>query len=176
MFNRKQLVILMTAATMGGAFVSANAATPATAPTANAVIQTPLSIVENTPMDFATIAPDGGGGTVTLDTADGIAPVVGFVLSGTPASGLFTVTGEGGLSYAISFGAGSFTLNKIAPVGPETLTLNNLQASGGLTHTITGLGTQTDTFKVGGDLLIGSGPAAAAGVYQGSYTVQVDYQ
>lgn len=174
MFNRKQLIKLMTAAAMGGAVMGANAATPATAPTANAVIQTPLSIVENTQMDFGTIAPDAAGGIVTLDTANAVAPVAGFVLGGVPASGQFTVTLEGNTGYVISFPGGPFILNRTVPVGPETLSLNNLTASGGLTHVVLGAGTVTDIFTVGGQLTVGAGQAT--GTYQGSYNVQVDYQ
>ena len=174
MFKRKLMTTLLTATALGSFALGANAAS--VNGFANAVIQTPLSIAEDVEMDFGTIAPDTAGGVVTLDTADTIPPVAGFVLGGVPASGQFTVTGEGDLFYSISFPGAPFTLDEVGP-GTDTLSLDGLNASVGSPRRIPGgpgSGTQTDTFTVGGQLTIGAGQTA--GTYRGQYTVQVDYQ
>ena len=91
MFKRNLLAVLVATVAVGFA-LNVNAATPTPAATANAEILTPLSIVEDTQMDFGTIAPDAGGGNVTLTVGGTIpAPPANFVLSGVPAAGALKV-------------------------------------------------------------------------------------
>ena len=179
MFKRKLLTVLVATAAVGFGGFAMNATAASVNGTANAVIYTPLSIVENTQMDFAGIAPSAAGGILILDTANsiGILPL-GFVLSGTPASGQFTVTGEAGLTYGITFPGAPFTLNG-SPGG--TMTVDTFTVSGvGSPRTIGGGPpgavpvSATDTFTVGANLNVGA--SQAAGTYTGTYTVQVDYQ
>ena len=53
---------------------------------ADAQIQQAISIVEDTTMDFGTIAVDGSGGTVTITSAAAVSGPAGYTFSGAPAA------------------------------------------------------------------------------------------
>jgi len=132
---------------------------------ADAEIQTAISIVENTTMDFGTIAVDGTGGTVSISAAAAVTGPAGYTFSGAPAAGNFTASGDASTAVTISFTAGSLT-------GPGTaMTLNNLAHDAGGTPTTNGSGDLV--FNVGGDLVVGV--AQVSGAYSGTYTVTVNY-
>ncbi|MBL4667530.1 MAG: DUF4402 domain-containing protein [Sneathiella sp.] len=76
---------------------------------AAASIQQAISIVENTTMDFATVAVDGSGGTVALTAAGSVSGPAGYSLSGTAAAGNFTASGDVSTSVSISFTDGTLT-------------------------------------------------------------------
>lgn len=176
MFKRKLLTAFIATAAVGLGGFATNAIAASTTGTANAVIYTPLSIVENTQMDFGGIAPDAAGGILTLNTAGAI-PIIpaGFVLAGATAAGQFTVTGEGGLQYAITFPGAPFILNGS---GGGTMTVDNFVTNPASPRTIPGVlgtaGSTNDVILVGANLNVGA--TQTAGTYTGTYTVQVDYQ
>jgi hypothetical protein len=176
MVIRKLLTVLMATAVLGFGGYTLNASAASVTGNGTAVIYTTLSIVQDTTMDFGEIAPAAAGDTVTLDTADGVtAGSVDTFLTGVAASGQFTVTGEGGLTYAITL-PGSFTLTHTNTV--NTMTVNALATSVVSPRTIPGaLGSApntTDTFTVGADLTVSAGQLP--GTYSGTYAMQVDYQ
>jgi len=132
---------------------------------ADAQIQQAISIVEDTTMDFGTIAVDGTGGTVTITAAGSVSGPVGYSFSGTPAAGAFTASGDATTAVTISFTAGSLT-------GPGTaMTLNNFTHDAGGTPTTDGVGDLT--FNVGADLVTNA--VQTSGAYSGTYTVTVNY-
>lgn len=132
---------------------------------ASASIQQAISIVENTQMDFGTVAVDGSGGTVTIATTGAVSGPAGYTFSGSPAAGAFTASGDATTAVTISFTAGSLT-------GPGTaMNLNNFAHDAGGTPTTDGTGDLT--FNVGGDLVVNA--TQASGAYSGTYTVTVNY-
>ncbi len=132
---------------------------------ANAQIQQAISIVENTSMDFGTIAVDGSAGTVTISAAGAVSGPAGYTFSGAPAAGNFTASGDATTAVTISFTAGSLT-------GPgAAMTLDTLVHDAGGTPTTDVAGDLT--FNVGANL--GVNLAQVSGAYSGTYTVTVNY-
>jgi len=132
---------------------------------ADAQIQQAISIVEDTTMDFGTIAVDGSGGTVTITSAAAVSGPAGYTFSGAPAAGAFTASGDATTAVTISFTAGSLT-------GPGTaMTLNNFTHDAGGSPTTDGTGDLT--FNVGADLVTNA--VQTSGAYSGTYTVTVNY-
>jgi hypothetical protein len=132
---------------------------------ASAQIQQAISIVEDTQMDFGTVAVDGSGGTVTIDSTGSVSGPAGYTFSGSPAAGAFTASGDASTAVTISFTAGSLT-------GPGTaMTLNNFTHDAGGSPTTDGSGDLA--FNVGADLVVNA--AQASGAYSGTYTVTVNY-
>lgn len=132
---------------------------------ASATIQTAISIVENTSMDFGTTAVDASSGTVTISSAGVVSGPAAYSFSGSPAAGAFTASGDASTAVTISFTDGSLT-------GPGTaMTLNNFTHDAGGTPTTNGSGDLT--FNVGGDLVVNA--TQTAGAYSGTYTVTVNY-
>lgn len=132
---------------------------------ASASIQQAISIVENTAMNFGTIAVDGTGGTVTISAAGAVSGPGGYTFSGSPAAGNFTASGDASTAVTISFTAGTLT-------GPgAAMTLNNFAHDAGVTPTTDVAGDLT--FSVGADLVVNA--VQASGAYSGTYTVTVNY-
>ena len=170
MYKTKLLAALVTTAIIGFRGYTLNASAATATGTANATIQTPLSIVNNLTMEFGDIAPDAAGGTVTVNANTGIVSgPAGFIvnLTGTRRAGRFTVTGEPGLSYAISFGAGPFVLTGLG----ADMTLNNFTTSIASPSTLVGA---TEIFDVGADLIVNANQTPDS--YSGTYDVIVNYQ
>jgi hypothetical protein len=167
MFKRNLLTVLVATAAVGLGGFAINASAATGAGTATAVIQTPLTATQSVQMNFGTIAPDGGGGTVALDTADGVTAPANFVLGGGAASGEFSVTAQVGLLFDTTLPA-STTLTGPGPA----MTVNNFSASiplVGHSHAVT-----TETFTVGADLVVNA--SQPAGTYNGIYSVLLNYQ
>lgn len=135
--------------------------------TASAIIRAAITLVEDTAMDFATITPDPSGDVITLTAAGAISAASGSDLAGTPSAGGFTATGTGLTAVTISFSTGDNL------TGPGTdIPLGSLSHDAGGSPAFDA-GGDLD-FDVGGQLTIGA--AQAAGTYNGTYTVTVDYQ
>jgi hypothetical protein len=168
MLKRKLLSALVTMAVVGFGGYTLNASAATATGTANATIQTPLSIVQTLTMEFGTIAPDAAGGTVTLSEATGnTTGPANFVIDNTSSrAGRFTVTGQSGLSFTLSAIAAS-TLT-----GPGTAMVLNNFTNDLLANPSTLVGA-TQVFDVGADLVINANQTA--GGYSGTYTVVVNY-
>jgi Domain of unknown function (DUF4402) len=142
---------------------------------ASATIIQPIAIAKTADLVFGNLAVGATGGTVAISTANAVTiggagnaisqPTNG---SGNPAAAGFTVTGESGMTYAISLPVdGTVTL---ADAAAHTMSVNAFTSNVGATGTLTG-GTQT--LKVGATLTVGN--SQAAGTYSGSFSVTVAY-
>lgn len=162
--------LLISAGALAALAIGTPAAAAATnSATANATVNivSPLTLTNNTPLDFGTIVGPFAGQTVRIDTA-GARNCGGLTCSGTTVSAAnFTVSG------------GTAAQNLKLTVDPSvTLTGPGTDLTVDLTTDLpTGLVTDSSggaTFGIGGSLVI---PAAQAdGVYSGQFNVQVDYQ
>jgi len=152
-------------ATLGFAVTGSTAFATDQTGNASAQIQTAISIVEDTQMDFGIIAVDADAGTVTISSAGVVSGPGDYSFSGSPAAGTFTASGDASTAVSISFTNGSLT-------GPGTaMTLNNFTHDAGGSPTTDGSGDLT--FNVGADLVVGA--SQVAGAYTGTYTVTVNY-
>ena len=142
---------------------SAAHAAQATA-TAKAKILAPLTITNNSDLDFATIVSGAAASTVTVTPAGAPTCGSGLTCIGTVSAAGFTLGGTSGASVGIS--------------GPATVTLtsgsNNMTAALTYSATSVTLSSGAGTFSVGGTLNVGANQAA--GNYSGTFNVTANYQ
>lgn len=153
---------------IGGSLVALTNNADATDATGNAsaIIQAAITLSEDTAMDFATITADPAGDTVSLTTAAAISSTGTSTFSGTPAAGAFSGTGTASTAVTISFSSGDVL------TGPGTdMALGNFSHDAGGSPAFDGTGNLS--FNVGADLTVNA--TQAAGTYNGTYTVTVDY-
>ena len=147
-------------------------ATPVSA-TANAQVKIyrPLTITNNTALDFATVVLGTGTytDTITLSTAGVITCGTHVTCSGTPAAAKFTVTGTSNAVAAITLPSSTGILTgsnggtvTVTLSAPATLAL-------GSTGSTTGA-----SFFVGGSFPVSN--TTTDGLYTGQFTVNADYQ
>ena len=161
--NTKLLLIAGAAVTSAGIYSASTFAASITS-TADANVIAPMTITETTVLNFGDIAEDGTGGTVTLDATTGNRSVTlgaTAVTGGADARGVYTLGGVSGKAYSIS----------IPDINLQN-GLINLPAT--FTHTASGtLPAATEVIGVGGTVSLSAGQAP--GLYQGDYTITVDY-
>jgi len=158
---------LAVAGVIGASVFAVNAQAASVTGSASADVRTPIAITAGAAMNFGNIAVGAIGGTAVVDTADALS-VTGDVsgLSGVvPASGAFSVTGQGTSTYSITLPT-TIALTS----GANTMTVSALNHNAGLTPA---LAAGAATFKVGGTLTAAGGQAT--GTYTGSYSVVVNY-
>ena len=132
----------------------------------------PLSIAENLPMDFGTIAGGSFPGTVILGTGNGrITTGDAQILAAGPGSAAtFQLTGEPSNSYSLSFGTAI-----LANASGQQMSVTSFTHNG--VGTIPGSG--TELFQVGATLNVGSGQQSGSystSIGGGSpYTVTINY-
>lgn len=144
--------------TMAGVFL------PGAAPALAACTKT-ITIIQQQPMRFGTIAPASGGGRISLSPAGSETAPSGFVVVAAGAAASFNVRGSNNCGLAISFTPGIL-------IGPGTpMTVTNFATNAGPSPTLTGGGRLS--FSVGADLVVN--PAQASGTYTGTYNVTVVY-
>jgi Domain of unknown function (DUF4402) len=159
--------------TLGAAIMAALATSPALAAGASgpteAVIVSPLSLVNTEDLDFGTLISGPLAGTATINATTGARSVTGGVVAagGTPKRAEFVGVGTIGLLSLVSMSAAPVLSN-----GSGGTMATALVMEGG-----TGLrlfpGTGVQTFRVGGTLTVGAGQAV--GTYAGTFTVTVTY-
>ncbi len=139
--------------------------------TAVATVIAPLSISENIGMDFGTISGGPASGTVLLDTAgstdsDGDAETIS---GGSEAAGDFTISGESGQAYSLTYTSGTLGDGGTETMSVDTFTDNSVGV----------LPAATETFQVGATLNLGADQVAgnySTSAGNGSpYTVTVNY-
>ena len=165
MFKRKLLAALVATTAVGFAGYAMNASATDLSATASVVIIAPISILEDTPLNFGTVAPAATVGDTTTVT---VAPGGGISSGSTPAAGLgggeaagsFTVSGITDATYAVTLPTTDIVFNG--------MTLNGFLSNN--TGTLTG---GSDTLTVGATLSIPGGQAA--GIYSTNYDVTVEY-
>lgn len=154
-----------------GFSATANAQTLSPAATATATLITPLTVAKNFDLSFATVASSGTAGAVVVDFANG-STVSGGVskVSGTPSTAQFTVTGESGKVFTLSYPSTIVLTN-----GTDNLTLT-LSSDTGATGTLASSTPFNKVIKMGGSLDI---PANTnSGTYQNTtdLKITVNYQ
>lgn len=140
----------------------------ATDETGNASVDiiAPITVNEDTAMDFASIVADAAGDSVVLTAAGSISATGDSTFTGTPAAGVFDVTGEPSTNVTITFSTGN-TLT-----GPGTaMPIGTFTHNAGGSPALSGGGLLT--FNVGATLTVGA--TQTEGAYAGTYTVTVDY-
>jgi spore coat protein U-like protein len=163
-------------AVMALAICGAGNAMAATAnATSTSVVVTPIQISKTVDLSFGSIASGGTTGTVTL-TPGGTRTVGGgaVAVGGVPAAAKFDVTGQSGLTYAITMTGTSANLTSGTDTIPFTV-ISDVTASA-ITTGIATSGTLTggaQSIYVGGSLAVGANQPA--GTYTGTVAVAVDY-
>lgn len=163
--NTKLLLIAGAALTTAGVYSASTFAASVTS-TAEATVIAPMTVTENTPLNFGDVSVEAlTAGTVIMSTA-GIRTTGGAggataVPGGAEAVGDYTLGGVSGKTYSISI-PGINLLSAGNPL-PATFTHN---ASGTLPAA-------TEAIAVGGTIFLVAGQTP--GVYQGDYTITVDY-
>ncbi len=157
----------------GAAIIAAFSASPALAAGASgpaeAVLISPLSLVNTEDLDFGTLISGALPGTATIDASTGARSVTGGVVAagGTPKRAEFVGIGTVGLLTLVSMSPSPILTNGSGGTMPTALVME-----GG-----TGLrllpGTGVQTFRVGGTLTVGG--SQAVGTYSGTFTVTVTY-
>ena len=161
-------MILVTVAT------NVNAQATATA-TASATVVTPISIVNNTNMNFGNIAVQAStGGTVALSaaasatrTAGGAGGVTLPNVTGTVTSAKFTVSGTANYTYTITLPGSAVVLSSGA---------NNMNATSFINSAAGTLdGTGNQIFYVGATLTVAAAQPAGAYTTATPFNVTVNY-
>jgi hypothetical protein len=142
---------------------------------ARANVFRPIALSASTGLAFGKIVrPSTGTGTVAVDNATGARTVTGTgaigLSSPTPTRASYTVSGEGGQVFTLSFPT-SFQMTGPGPA--LTVTLNPTTPSGSKTLSSTLGSAGTLAFQMGGSFPISS--TTTTGAYSGSYTVSVTY-
>ena len=146
------------------AFAQVNTATQSTAGAAT-IIQ-PISLAVASSLSFGTVVrPSSGSGTVVISNTGGAV----VLASSSPSYPTYTVGGEGGQAYTVTF-PGTMTLT-----GPSASTITVSLTHSAFAANLSGaLGSAgTATFTAGGTLPITS--TTTTGAYTGSYSVTVTY-
>ncbi len=167
MMNNK-LLLAAGVATLSASIFSTGAFAASATGNASATVLEPLAITAGAGMDFGDVAGDADNATTVSLSSGGIATAgTGANASGSPAAGVFNVTGEDTLAYDITLP----TSTLLTGGGGADMTVNGFTDSeGGSASLVAGSG----TFNVGAVLNINAGQGA--GNYTGTYSVIVEYQ
>jgi hypothetical protein len=163
-------------AAMGAALASslafsgaANAAASASA-SANAEILSTISVVKDQDMDFGQIAVNGAASLViSADESSPAACPANLVCAGARVPAKFTISGTSGVGATASVRQASVSLT--GP-GTNTMTLGSFSVFFPNGNTLNATGDAA--VNVGGSL--GVAAAQAAGLYTGSFDLDVEYQ
>lgn len=144
--------------------------------TASAVIVAPVGISNTSSLSFGNFDP-ATTGTITVDTAGNRSASGVRLAGGTPSAAVFSISGQAGLSYTITYagtstslrnGADSLELAIVSDLGGAATSAGTPVASGTL-------GAGPTSLRIGGVLTVGSA-ANAPGAYTGAIAVAVQYQ
>jgi hypothetical protein len=159
------MVLTLSAA---GVFAQASATA-----NASATIVTPISISKTVDMNFGNVAVQTATGGTVVMTPAGVRSATGGVTLpttvGTVAAAVFTVSGQGNYTYAITLPSTDLTITN----GSSTMAVNTFTSNPSPTGTLSAGGTQT--LSVGATLNVSA--AQAAGLYTSAspFTVTVNY-
>lgn len=135
----------------------------------------PISVAAGTGLAFGRILrPTAGSGSVTVTASNGLRSFTGAGTAGlgspAPTRATYTVSGEGGQAFSLSFPA-SFDLT--GPGAPLTVSLTST-ATNPVNLSSTPGSAGTFAFAIGGSFPLSA--TTATGLYQGSYAVTVQYE
>lgn len=172
--NGLRTAALASVAALGVGFSANSYAVDGTG-TATATVVAPISIANDSALDFGKFTKSAG--TITMTPAGGRTATGGVTTLSTVtpgAAGQLTVNGDANATYSISAVGGTLT----DAVSTETMTLANITvAASTATGTLITTGTigagGSQVLKTGGDLTVGA--TQASGTYTGGYTVTVEY-
>lgn len=152
------------------AFAQVNTATQSTA--GSATIIQPISLAVASSLSFGTVVrPSSGSGSVVISNTGGVTTTGGAVVlaSSTTSYPTYTVGGEGGQAYTVTFPA---TMTLTGPSASTiTVSLTHSAFAANLSGALGSAGTAT--FTAGGTLPLTS--TSTTGAYTGSYSVTVTY-
>ena len=180
MIRKTLLIAALAAASLAGVAGRACAQNTATLSTpSSATVFQPITLTQTSELSFGTVvrpSPGGGSGTLAIAASDGTRTLTGagaMLNTGPNLSArraTYTVGGEGGQTYSVTVPT---TFNMTRTGGAETLTvtLTSTAASGTLSNALGSAG--TNTFGVGGSIVITE--TTASGAYTGSFNVTVAY-
>jgi hypothetical protein len=140
--------------------------------TATATVIAPLSIVEDTAMDFGLISGGPTIGSVIMDAAGGRTATgdAQIITGGAGTAAAFTITGESGQTYSISYANG--TLARFG--GGGTMTVDTFTDN----H-VSPLASASESFSAGATLNVGvlqpAGAYSTANAGGSPYTITVNY-
>jgi hypothetical protein len=165
------LAIIMVASFSNMAVAQTSATTSATV---TATIIAPISISKTgTDMSFGNVIK--GAGTIVLapaGTRSGTAALLPGTQAGTVTAAVFTVSGEGSSTYAITLPAADYTITNTTGTGNETMIVNSFTSNPSGTGT---LSSGSQELRVGATLNVTAGQVS--GVYTNStgFNVTVAY-
>lgn len=136
---------------------------------AEAVVVSPLALVNTEDLDFGTIVRGATAGTVTINANTGARTVTGGAVAagGTPRRAEFVGVGRPGILSFVSVGPAPTLSNGTGGTMATTLAI---EGGGGL---ILFPGAGVQTFRVGGTLSVGANQQE--GNYTGTFTMTVVY-
>lgn len=168
-------IIRLSAAALVLSFAStieASAQATATA-SATATIVTPIAISKTADMDFGNVAVASNNGTVVLAPAGTRTATAGVTLpatAGTVTAASFTVSGQGGYTYAISLPQGASILEDATS---NTMNVDTWTSVPAATGTLSSGG--TETLSIGATLHVTGGQAAGVYTTASDFAVTVNY-
>ena len=165
--NKKLLFVAGVAITSAGIYSPAVMAALTTGSSTARVVQA-MTIDAVNPLAFGDILTGGSGGTVILDTANGVTG--SLATTGTKTSGSFTLLGAANAVYTVTLDASTTISDGLA----TTMNVTGINHDSGLLGSRTLSNAGADTLSIGGTLtVLGSEPD---GSYSGTYNITVDYQ
>jgi hypothetical protein len=158
-------------------YVASGVGTPTSGSTSGLAVANvfrPIAVSVQSPLAFGRIVrPSSGSGTVAIAAATGARTVTGTGAVGfgspAPSRATYSVTGEGGQAFSLSFPA---TFQMAGPGTPLTVNLTST-ASGPQVLSAAAGSAGTFAFGMGGSFAISS--TTVSGAYQGTYSVTVQY-
>ena len=174
LMKNKIIALSCTAALL--LFVSEAKAAASNTATANAsaTILTPIALTNTTPLAFGTIVPSTSAGKVTVAN-DGTRSGSNVVListastnSSASSAAVFDITGEKSKLYSVTLPADNSVSISSGSDKMVVTSFTSDVATGG--NKLTG---GTDSFRVGGTLLVGA--SQSAGTYTGTFDVTAQY-
>jgi hypothetical protein len=134
----------------------------------------PINVASSTGLAFGRIVrPTTGTGSVSIDAATGLRTVSGTgsfgIGSPSPSRASYLITGEGGQAFSLSV---PLTFQMAGPGSPLTV---HLTATASGAQTLSSALGSTGNFSLGVGGSFSTAAATAAGAYEGSYTVTVQY-
>jgi hypothetical protein len=178
MKNIIKVITVSSSLVIGMSVVGVASAADSTSGSASASIATALTLSTGADdLDFGTFAHSDttAGGTVVVNTADGVGSASNVDADPTVTSGDFSVTGEPNATITITLpGDGVASLTHSGGAGSGQLPLSSFTDSGGGSLTLDGSG--NGAFTVGATLAFDAIATDTAGDYTGTYDVTVAYQ
>jgi hypothetical protein len=141
-------------------------------------IISPITLEVVNPLEFGRVAALAAGGNVIITAAADPNPIVSgsgvsLVAGGATRSAASYTVGGANYSYAINFVDPIITLTGSVSGTMTIIELKSSSLNGGITSGIGLISGGSDTFWVGGKLVIGS--SQPAGLYTGTFSVSVNY-